>query len=114
MSEQVRIVAHISEAIQDKELAVESALTAIGQGLVSASHDEIESDPRRVDTGTLRDSVISEVEGDTVQVGTAVSYSIYVHEGTRRMTANRFIRNAFMNNLDNIQNMLKMYLSGQE
>ena len=108
----IRIVAHIDEALKDKELAVERALTAVGEGLVGASHDEIESDPRRVDTGTLRDSVVKEVDGDTVQVGTAIPYSIYVHEGTRRMTANRFIRNAFMNNLDNIKNMLEMYLKG--
>lgn len=112
MSEQIRIVAHISEAVENKELAVEQALTAIGLGLVHESHNEIESDPRRVDTANLRNSVTSEVDGETLTVGTPVEYAIYVHEGTRRMQANRFIRNAFMNNLDNIQSQLKLYLSG--
>ena len=113
MSEQIRIVAHISEAIRDKDLAVEQALTACGLGLVHESHNEIESDPRRVDTGNLRGSVTSEVEGNTLTVGTGVEYAIYVHEGTRKMAANRFIRNAFMNNLDNIRNQIEMYLGGK-
>lgn len=108
----IRIVAHIDEALRDKEAAVERALTAVGEGLVSAAHDEIQADPRRVDTGTLMGSIDKEVEENVVQVGTAIPYSIYVHEGTSRMEANRFIRNAFMNNLDNIRNMLEMYLKG--
>ena len=108
----IRIVAHIDEALRDKEAAVERALTAVGEGLISAAHDEIQADPRRVDTGNLMGSIDKKVDGNTVIVGTGVDYSIYVHEGTSRMTANRFIRNAFMNNLDNIKNMLEMYLKG--
>lgn len=78
MADGIRIVAHIDEALQDKEVAVERALTAVGEGLVSAAHDEIQADPRRVDTGNLMGSIDKEVEGDTVQVGTDVDYSVYV------------------------------------
>lgn len=108
----LRIEVHISECLENLEEAIERGLTACGIGLVHEAHNEIESGPRRVDTGNLRDSIEQEVDGHTLQVGTNVSYAIWVHDGTSRMKANRFLRNAFENNRDNIKHQLEMHLKG--
>lgn len=42
-----------------------------------------------------------------VYVGTNVDYMIYVHEGTQRMTANRFLKNAVERNKDQIEKYIK-------
>lgn len=36
-----------------------------------------------VDTGRLRNSIVTNIGGDTAVIGTNVVYGIYVHEGTR-------------------------------
>lgn len=46
-------------------------------------------------------------EENTVFVGTNVEYGIYVHEGTRRMTANRFLRNAIQGHESDYENIVK-------
>lgn len=46
-----------------------------------------------------------------VYVGTNVKYAIYVHEGTDRMTPNRFIKNAVANNANELVNIAKRYIS---
>lgn len=84
--------------------------------------------PKRVDTGLLRNSVTWAISGGSpniqsykadkgeksgtytgnapndgvkaVYLGTNVEYAIPVHEGTPRMTANRFIRNAVEKHID--------------
>lgn len=110
----MRIIDNTAEAIRDKDRAVEGALTAVGLFLEGQAKLELESDPRRVDTGNLRNSITSEADGGdkTVQVGTNVEYGIYVHEGTSKMAANRFLRNAFMNNMDSVLSYLREHLSG--
>lgn len=41
-----------------------------------------------------------------VYVGTNVEYAIYVHEGTQKMAANRFIKNAITHNADEIKGII--------
>ena len=67
--------------MNDKVLAV---LESFGLHLEGEAKDELENDPRRIDTGNLRNSITHAVdEGDkAVLVGTNVEYGIYVHEGT--------------------------------
>lgn len=108
----MRIIDNTAEAIRDKDRAVEGALTAVGLFLEGQAKLELESDPRRVDTGNLRNSVTNVVEDKAVHVGTNVEYGIYVHEGTRKMAANRFLRNALQNNIDQIRQYLQDALSG--
>ena len=55
-----------------------------------------------VDTGRLFDSITAETSRSSqnlvsVAVGTGVSYAGYVHNGTYKMTARPFIRDAIMN-----------------
>lgn len=69
------------DEMNDKVLAV---LESIGLHLEGEAKDELENDPRRIDTGNLRNSITHAVdEGDkAVLIGTNVEYGIYVHEGT--------------------------------
>lgn len=90
--------------IEAMEAASERILEAIGIEVERAAKKELENAPRRIDTGNLRNSITHAVDmsEDCVYVGTNVEYGIYVHEGTRRMTANRFLRNAVERNTDQI------------
>lgn len=42
-----------------------------------------------------------------VYIGTNVEYAPYVHEGTKRMTPNRFLKNAVERNKDKIEKYIK-------
>lgn len=86
----------------------QSALAALAAPGASVYRDmlrrgiRVQNGARRrvnVDTGRLRSSI--NVEGPVVRgggagvrVGTNVEYAIYVHEGTRRMRGNPFLRDA--------------------
>lgn len=108
----IEIVDHTDEVLKELAEKTEAALTAAGLYLEGEAKLELESDPRRVDTGNLRNSISNEVDSDekAVYVGTNVEYGIYVHEGTRKMAANRFLRNAFINNEDQTQAIIKSIL----
>lgn len=60
--------------------------------------------PRRIDTGNLRNSISGAVDdqGDDIiaVIGTNVEYAQYVHDGTTKMTANRFLKDALTHNID--------------
>lgn len=46
----------------------------------------------------------------SVYVGTNVEYAIYVHEGTKRMTANHFLKNAISKNRGELSEIIKRIL----
>lgn len=46
----------------------------------------------------------------SVYVGTNVEYAIYVHEGTKRMTANHFLKNAISKNRGELSEIMKRIL----
>lgn len=97
--------------LADLERAVLKAATIISQYAADDCANELENPPRRVDTGRLKNSIKGEVENnDTVVVGTNVEYALYVHEGTRRMAANRFLRNGITNNIDEYKEILEKCL----
>lgn len=130
----IRIDDHSQEFINAKDLAIERAMNAIGIHLEGEAKDELENSPRRVDTGRLKGSITYATEtnhssgqapasgGDfathatpekgTVYVGTNVEYAAYVHEGTQRMTANRYLKNAFSRNASQIKEYLMKELKG--
>lgn len=69
-----------------------------GQRVETAAKRRISHSPRRIDTGRLRSSLTTQpirrgpVPG--VRVGSNVEYALYVHEGTRYMIANPYLRDA--------------------
>ena len=102
-----------AEVLKAKEEAVYKFLNEAGLHLMGESALELENDPRRIDTGNLRNSITFAVpSNEEVDVGTNVEYGIYVHEGTRKMRANRFLRNAFEKNMDQLESKLKEALEG--
>ena len=93
-----------------KEEAIFAALDDVGLHLQGEAADELENEPRRVDTGRLKGSIKHQVDGHTLLVGTAVEYAPYVHEGTWKMTANPFLKNAFDRNIDQVERYIMEHL----
>lgn len=93
-----------------KEEAIFAALDDVGLFLAGEAADELENAPRRVDTGNLQRSITHRVEGHTCMVGTNVEYAVYVHEGTRYMTANKYLKNAFDKNMDQVETYIVDHL----
>lgn len=92
------------------ETAKERILTAWSiQGAVNCA-GELENAPRRVDTGRLKGSVNGRVSGNSALIGTNVEYAIYVHEGTKRMTPNRFLRNGVEQHADEYKAIMEYIL----
>lgn len=126
------------------------ALTAAGIEAATLARDQLQASPKRIDTGLLRNSITSAVDGGSprisgykatnasrytgkkpkpghyegttpkepdgkaaVYVGTNVEYAIYVHEGTDRMAPNRFIKNAVENNAQELVDIIKQHLMGE-
>ena len=88
--------------VRAMEEAVEAALEACGMKAEEYAKRELNGEfgsPKRIDTGRLAGSVahsgvMKESNSRYIAVGTNVEYAPYVHEGTSRMEANRFLRNA--------------------
>lgn len=101
--------------IEAKDAAIMRFLLEAGLHLEGEAKEELERHPRRIDTGNLRNSIANQVVQDesAVYVGTNVEYGIYVHEGTRRMEANRFLRNAFMRNEKQLEDRLRDAMNGE-
>ena len=113
MSMTINIVSDNSGAvIEAKDAAVRRAMEAIGIHLEGEAADELENSPRRVDTGRLKGSMTHSSDDRSVTVGTNVEYAIYVHEGTRKMAPNAFLKNAFQLNMDQIRQYLIDALRG--
>lgn len=109
----VRVVSDNSGAvIEAKNAAVRRAMEGIGIFLEGEAADALEMSPRRVDTGRLQNSMSHSSDDSSVTVGTNVEYAIYVHEGTRKMAPNAFLKNAFDLNMDQVQQYIIQQLRG--
>lgn len=111
----VKVTDHSKEVLAAKEAAIVKFLTEAGLHLASEAQKELENSPRRIDTGNLRDSIsVSPVDtsDNSIDVGTNVEYGIYVHEGTMRMEPNRFLKNAFERNAEQVKAKAKEALKG--
>ena len=98
---------HFDEAKENIGNAICDALEEIG---VFGTGESQAITP--VDTGKLRRSMGHKTNNkDTVYIGTNMDYAPYVHEGTSRQKAQPFIKDAVMNNLDEIQNIIEKHLS---
>ena len=143
----VKIDDKTKEAKQELEKKMLAALTAVGMQAEGDAKLELESSPRRVDTGLLRNSITYAVSGQQphvgsysndgkhdktgepaevitgqysgtigseqdheVYIGTNVEYGIYVHEGTKSMAPNRFLRNAIEKNKETYQKIIEEQL----
>lgn len=75
---------HVKDIILEKDQLVNIALEVIGTKCADYAAMNLERNPRRVDTGRLKNSLTHEVVPDeeTVLVGTNVEYAVYVEYGT--------------------------------
>lgn len=62
------------------------------------------------DSGSYSGSAPKEASGRSVIIGTNVEYALYVHEGTSRMSPNRFLKNAVERNKDQIDRLIEQAL----
>ena len=113
MGVKIEFKSNAKEVKAAKDRAIETFLNECGLHLSGEAARELENNPRRVDTGNLRNSISYDVAPSekAVYIGTNVEYGIYVHEGTRFMAANRFLKNACRRNEKQIQQKAKAALS---
>jgi len=118
----VKITDNTGEVLDALKQAIENGLEAIGIQADGYAVLNLENEPRRVDTGYLRNSITYAIsgkeakkssyssddgskkgsysgtapgdEGKSVIIGTNVDYAGYVHDGTSKMAPNRFLTNA--------------------
>lgn len=60
-----------------------------------------------VDTGTLKNSITHNVEGNIVEIGTNVEYAPFVHSGTSKMEGRPFLQNAVDEHMTEILEYIK-------
>lgn len=135
---QIKVIDNTAKTKAELHAKIIQALTAIGQHIEGEAMEELNNDPRHIDTGNLRNKITNEVNDSeqAVYVGTNVEYAVYVHEGTgifeahkkgrktpwvykdekgnwhvtRGMKPNRFLKNAMMRNKDQIKTYIEQEL----
>jgi len=68
-----------------------------GFDVANEAKKRLGANPRRIDTGLLRASItVRRIESRPygARVGTGVEYALFVHNGTSKMQANPFLRDA--------------------
>lgn len=136
MDADVQMTDNTGELLKELEFKIEKALTMVGMDAEGDAKIEIESDPRRVDTGRLRNSITwattkesssprfdggddaDEVDPDSgvtesqcpdehsVIIGTNVEYAYEIHEGREGLAPNRFLRNAVERNYEKYRKII--------
>lgn len=77
----VKMEDHKEEILEAMKEQVASALEAIGIDAASTAANNVDA-AGLVDTGTLKNSISHAVDGNTVYIGTNVSYAVYHELGT--------------------------------
>ena len=142
MAAEVEMHFHTDELMEELTFLEEKALTTVGMECEGDAKIEIESSPRRVDTGRLRNSITwatlkqasqvestpdnpdagsedglktSQAEEKSVVIGTNVEYAAEVHEGRAKpkLDPNRFLRNAVERNNEKYRTIIDQTLRGQ-
>ena len=92
-----------------------AALTAMGLKAVQLTVERMENGYGRPirKTGTLMGNVASEVENsapDTVDIGNDKGYAVFVHEGTYKMAARPYLRDALNGGASELKEVAESYL----
>ena len=141
---------NMDEVMAALEKKIRDGLELCGQQAERNAKIALEHNPRRIDTGLLRNSITHAMGGespaissykadnpsryadkatkdareinygrysgtapnepDTVYIGTNVEYAPYVHEGTLRMAANRFLRDAMDKHTNEYKQLMERVL----
>lgn len=102
------------------EQALQRALTTMG--IAAESHAKLNlnkpmphadgSSRPYIDTGRLLNDINNTVQGHQMQLGVNTEYGIFIHEGTRYIKPNRFLRDAIADNADEYKSILQQELQG--
>lgn len=108
----IRFVSHRIELEQAKREAIEAALEAIGIDAEKYAKLHLDQEPRRIDTGRLRNSISHAVNTgeEKVYIGTNVEYAPYVEFGTVKMAPNHYLKSAASEHTERYKQIVKMYL----
>lgn len=102
------------EVLRQMNENITRALTAIGQTIVEITVDYMENRYGKAIriTGDLIRSIAFNVDtgSKTVTIGSEISYSTWVHNGTSKMSARPFLRDAIMENIKTIEEVAAEYL----
>jgi hypothetical protein len=101
---QVRIESNVLSVLQAIQELEEKVLTGVGLYVEGKAKEKI-TEMDAVDSGYLRNSLDNEVDkaNKKVTIGTNCNYSIYVHEGTRRMRKRPFLKDGAFQNIPGIK-----------
>lgn len=140
MSITVNITDNTGEILRNLDEAYEIGLEEIGTLAEGYAVAAIESNPRRVDTGLLRNSITHGISGKApskqtyqsddgskrgaysgtlpgggkaVYIGTNVEYAGYVHDGTSKMAPNRFLASAASGHNSEYKQIMERALKGE-
>ena len=124
-----------AQYLAELNTATKAALEAVGNQAVSHAKQNVTA-AGRIASGTMRDSISHKVQGDTVYIGTNVSYAIYNEMGTgvyiaggrkspwaykdaegnwhwtRGMRPIHFLKNAAANHIQEFRAIILKYLKG--
>lgn len=112
MSVDVTFDDHSQDVKAAMEAALQTALEAIGIEAEKYAKLHLEDRPRRIDTGTLRNSISHSHDDKNVYVGTDNEYAPYVEYGTVKMEANHFLQKAATQHTDRYKAIVELYLKG--
>lgn len=102
---------NVEQLLSDLKDKKEAALDAVGQAAETYAKLNLENDPRRVDTGTLRGSIgHAPTDEDTMCVGTDVEYAIYVELGTLKMSPSHYLKRSVQDHADEYMNVIKVHM----
>lgn len=110
----VTIKDNTEEVLSALDAAIDVGLEGIGIKASGYAALNLEANPRRIDTGNLRNSITYKVQDRAAYIGTNVSYAIYVHDGTSRMEPNRFLTNAAQDHMDEYKAIIQTALEEQQ
>ena len=140
MSLEIKLTDFTPKVLSEFEERVEVGLDEIGYLAEGYAVAAIESRPRRVDTGLLRNSITHAMSGQppskqsyqsddgskrgtysgsapgggkAVYIGTNVEYAGYVHDGTSKMAPNRFLASAASGHNSEYKQIMERALKGE-
>lgn len=115
MAVQVRLTDNTSQLMTQLQGNVKKALTAMGTEAVKLTVSQMQGGYGKPiwQTGDLQRDVSYEVNRsgeNTVDVGNTLEYAKYVHEGTYKMQARHYFRDALNNGAARLQAVAEQYL----
>lgn len=102
---------NVEQLLDELKEKKEAALEAVGMAAETYAKLNLESNPRRIDTGNLRGSIShAPADEETMCIGTNVEYAIYVELGTRRMTPSHYLKRAVQDHSDEYKNVIEEHM----